>query len=62
MDIRSSVTRAIPRLFGSEEVEGQSMVEYSLIFVLMIIVCFAVLASLSDQINEQFFKIVQAMP
>jgi Flp pilus assembly pilin Flp len=63
MDNRCSVTRAVARkLFRGSEVEGQSMVEYSLIFVLMIIVVFSVLGTLSDTVNQKLFQVIQTLP
>ena len=63
MNIRSSVMRAMARCrFGPGEVEGQSMVEYALIFILMIIVCLSILGTLSNTVNEKLFQIVVAMP
>lgn len=49
------------RLVGVQEAEGQALIEYTLIFVLMIIVCFAVLATLSRIIDESFFQVIRAM-
>ena len=42
--------------------EGQALVEYSLIFVLVIIVCFTVLGTLSETLQENYFRLIQAMP
>jgi hypothetical protein len=42
MSTRSPIRAGTRRLPGGGEVEGQALVEYSLIFVLIIIVCFAI--------------------
>jgi hypothetical protein len=63
MDNRSSAMRAmVRRLFGSNEVEGQALVEYVFIFVFMIIVTFAILVTLSEVVYDKFFVVVGAMP
>jgi len=62
MGIRSSMRAMMSRFFGGDDVEGQAMVEYSLIFVLNIIVCFSILTTVSTTIDEKFFQIIQAMP
>lgn len=63
MNICSSVMHVVTRCLSDDsEVEGQSLVEYSLIFVLMIIVCFSVLATLSNTVNVKLWQVVQAMP
>jgi hypothetical protein len=63
MSIPSCVMRIMARCrFPSGDLEGQSLVEYSLIFVLMIIVCFSILGTLSSTVNEKLFQVVQAMP
>jgi Flp pilus assembly pilin Flp len=63
MNIRYGVMRVMARcLYGNTEAEGQTMVEYSLILVLMIIVCFSILGTLSDTVNTKLFQVVQAMP
>jgi Flp pilus assembly pilin Flp len=54
--------RANARQFIREEsTEGQAIVEYSLIFVLIIIVCFSIVTLVSDSINDNFFKVVQTI-
>ncbi|HKG24318.1 MAG TPA: hypothetical protein VKB09_01665 [Thermomicrobiales bacterium] len=62
MGIRSSMRAMMSWLFGGNHAEGQAMVEYSLIFVLLIIVCFSILTTVSTTIDEKLFQIVQAMP
>jgi Flp pilus assembly pilin Flp len=63
MNILSSVMRAVARWrFDDGDVEGQAMVEYSLIFVLIIIVTFSIVTTMSSTINENFFQVVQSMP
>lgn len=62
MGIRSPMRAMVSRLFGGENVEGQAMVEYSLIFVLIVIVCFSIVTTVSTTIDDKFFQIIQAMP
>src|SRR5437588_228437 len=63
MNIRSCVTRAVAWCIPpNSEVEGQSMVEYSLIFILMIIVCFGILTTLSDTVNTKLFQVIATLP
>jgi Flp pilus assembly pilin Flp len=62
MSIRSPIRAGTRRLRDGDEVEGQALVEYSLIFVLIVIVCFAIVGSVASTIDEKFFQIVQAMP
>jgi Flp pilus assembly pilin Flp len=62
MSILSPMRAMARRVFRDSDAEGQSMVEYSLILVLMIIVCFAILSTMADKINEKLFQVVGAMP
>jgi Flp pilus assembly pilin Flp len=63
MNICSSVMRAMARWrFGPSDDEGQSLVEYALILVLMIVVCFSILGTLSATVDQKLFQVVQAMP
>ena len=46
----------------NSEDDGQALVEYSLIFVLCIIVCLSILNVLGNNIYENYWKLIQAMP
>ena len=61
MNILSPMRTMVRRVFGDSEAEGQSMVEYSLIFILMIIVCLTILTTLGSTIDEKLFKVIQAI-
>jgi Flp pilus assembly pilin Flp len=61
MNILSPMRTMARRVFGDTEAEGQSMVEYSLIFVLMIIVCLTVLSTLGTTIDEKLFQVMEAI-
>jgi Flp pilus assembly pilin Flp len=50
------------RFFSQDSAEGQALVEYSLIFVLIIIVTFSIVTTMSGTIDDKFFQVVQAMP
>ena len=50
------------RFFSHDSAEGQALVEYSLIFVLIIIVTFSIVTTMSGTIDDKFFQVVQAMP
>jgi Flp pilus assembly pilin Flp len=55
--------RARARRFSCQDsAEGQALVEYSLIFVLIIIVTFSIVTTMSGTIDDKFFQVVQAMP
>jgi Flp pilus assembly pilin Flp len=62
MGIRSSTRAMMSWFFGGDHAEGQAMVEYSLIFVLIVIVCFTIVTTVATTIDDKFFQIVQAMP
>ena len=62
MDILSPMRAMARRVLGERHAEGQALVEYSLIFVLIIIVCFTILGTVADDINNNFFEVVAAMP
>jgi Flp pilus assembly pilin Flp len=63
MSKRSSTNRTVVRrIVDTQEVEGQSMVEYSLILVLMVIVCLSILTTLSQTVYDKLYLIVGAMP
>ncbi|HEY8447587.1 MAG TPA: hypothetical protein VIL01_10820 [Thermomicrobiales bacterium] len=58
-----SVLRRILRQFIHPTVhDGQALVEYSLIFVLCIIVCFTIVRTVGNQIIENYWRLVGAMP
>jgi len=55
--------RAIARhIFNPDDDEGQALVEYSLILVLVVIVCFSIVTIMSETINDRFFQIVRTLP
>jgi Flp pilus assembly pilin Flp len=62
MSILSPMRAMARRVFRDGDAEGQSMVEYSLIMILMIVVCLTVLSTMADTINEKLFQVVGAMP
>ncbi len=62
MELRSSITWAVARLSGSEEVEGQGLVEYSLILLLVVIACLSALGTLSATAKQVLFEVAGAMP
>ena len=56
-------TRGIGRRRRSDgHAEGQALVEYSLIFVLIIIVSFGAAQTMGDKIDQGFFQVVQSLP
>lgn len=60
--IKRFSARATARQFiDQESSEGQALVEYSLIFVLIIIVCFSIVTVVSDNVNDQFFQVVKTI-
>ncbi|MER3436378.1 MAG: hypothetical protein C4346_01405 [Chloroflexota bacterium] len=46
----------------NSEHDGQALVEYSLIFVLCIIVCLSILNVLGNNIYDNYWRLIQAMP
>ncbi len=61
MDILSPMRAMVRRVAGDRVAEGQALVEYGLIFILIIIVCITILTTVTDQINEQFFQVIQVI-
>jgi hypothetical protein len=61
--LRCFPARAKARQFFSQDTaEGQAIVEYSLIFVLIIIVCFSIVTAVSSTVDEKLFQVINAMP
>jgi Flp pilus assembly pilin Flp len=52
------VSAGLHRL-GYQEVEGQGLVEYALILLLVCIACLAAISSLGDAIVQNLWKVIQ---
>jgi Flp pilus assembly pilin Flp len=63
MNIRSSAMRALVRcLFGSSDVEGQGLVEYSMIILFVVIACVAVVTEFQATMDRLFWSVIRTMP
>ena len=63
MNIRSSAMRAmVRRVFGSKDLEGQGLVEYTMIILLVVIAVIGSFTTMADTIDQKFWQVISAMP
>jgi Flp pilus assembly pilin Flp len=63
MNIGSSAMRAlVQRLFGSDEVEGQGLVEYAMIIIFVVIAAISVLTAMGTVMNNSYWSVIASMP
>lgn len=60
-DLLDTARQWFSRLVTSDE-KGQALVEYALIFVLIIIACVAVMTSLGDVVVNNLWALINSMP
>ena len=60
MDAFMAVMMSIKRFFEKKGVDGQAMIEYALILVLIAVVVIGILTTLGDSVNTTFGTINEA--